>query len=347
VVVRSLAPVNTAEPIVSGPLVQGQTLAVTSGSWSGAAPISYAYQWLRCGSDGGAADASNCAVVAAAHGSRYLLVADDVGQRLRVRVTAANSGGSTSVASNATALVKAATLAPKNTTEPSIAGAAVQGQTLTANTGSWSGSQPISFALQWLRCDRHAGNCAPLAGARYSSYRLAAGDVGTRLRVRATASNQAGSASADSNATATVQATAAPPPALPPGALKLPNGQISIPVTSVSLPDQLIIDAIQFTPNPVSTRTQPITLRAHVSDAHGYPVRDALLFARSLPLLTTTPNEQQTGEDGWATLQFLPQPDFPLANGHNVQFFLRARKQGENTLAGVSARRLIQIATHT
>ncbi len=201
--------------------------------------------------------------------------------------------------------------------------------------------------FQWLRCDRNAGNCATLGGARQSSYRLGASDVGTRLRVRTTASNQAGSASADSNATATVQGIAPPPPALPPGAIRLANGQISIPVSSVSLPDQLIIDGIQFAPNPIRSSTEPITLRVHVSDAHGYLVRDALVFARSVPLVTTTPDEQRTGEDGWATLQFLPRPDFPIASGHNVQFFLRARKEGENPLAGVSARRLVQIATST
>ena len=99
-------------------------------------------------------------------------------------------------------------------------------------------------------------------------------------------------------------------------------------------------------PNPVRSRHDPVTLRVHVSDSRGYYVRDALVFARSVPLLTSTPPEQRTGQDGWVTLQFLPQQDFPLRAGYNVQFFIRARKDGDNLLAGVSARRLLQVATH-
>jgi hypothetical protein len=36
---------------------------------------------------------------------------------------------------------------------------------------------------------------------------------------------------------------------------------------------------------------------------------------------------------------------FPLRPGFNVQFFIRARKPGDNPLAGVSARRLVQVRT--
>jgi hypothetical protein len=132
---------------------------------------------------------------------------------------------------------------------------------------------------------------------------------------------------------------------LPPGEIRLSNGQISIPVSSVSLPAQLIIDRVEFSPNPVRSRRDPLTLRIHVADSRGYVVRDALVFLRSVPLLTTTPPEQKTGEDGWVTLQVLPRADFPLRKGYNVQFFVRARKGGDNPLAGVSARRLVQVAT--
>jgi hypothetical protein len=41
----------------------------------------------------------------------------------------------------------------------------------------------------------------------------------------------------------------------------------------------------------------------------------------------------------------VPRATFPLRNGYSVQFFVRARKQGDNVLAGVSTRRLVQVRT--
>jgi hypothetical protein len=354
VVTASSAPVNTAEPTVSGSAVQGQTLTGTTGSWAGATPITYSYQWVRCGTDGGASDGSNCPNVSGATGASYVLQSDDVGHRMRLRVTATNGGGAQTAASNATLTIAAAPSgkAPKNAKEPTISGTAKQGQTLTANVGTWSGATPIGYAYQWLRCDRNGNNCIVLTGQNKSTYVLSASEVNARVRVRVTGSNKLGSATATSNATAVVQAstTTTPPPTtgtLPPGAIKLPNGKYSIPITSVSLPNRLIIDSIQFTPNPVRSRQTTIQLRVHVVDTRGYVVRDALVFGRSTPILTTSMANRPTGQDGWVTLSLAPEPDFPLKNGHNVQFFVRARKAGDNVLAGVSTRRLVQVRTAT
>jgi hypothetical protein len=118
-----------------------------------------------------------------------------------------------------------------------------------------------------------------------------------------------------------------------------------VSVTSVSLPQRLVIDRVQFVPNPVRSREADIVLRVHVSDTRGFGVSGALVFARSTPLVTTTPPEQATGADGWVTLTLAPRPDFPLRPRHNVQFFVRARKGGESVLAGVSTRRLVQVRT--
>jgi hypothetical protein len=97
---------------------------------------------------------------------------------------------------------------PGNTAEPRVTGAAVVGRTLTATRGSWSGA-PTSYAYQWVRCPRDGGqpsgaNCAAISGATTSSYVVGGGDVGRRLRVRVTATNADGSATAASNATAIV-----------------------------------------------------------------------------------------------------------------------------------------------
>ena len=74
---------------------------------------------------------------------------------------------------------------------------------LTASSGSWSGTAPISFAYQWRRCNSAGGACVDV-GANASSYVLTGADVGSTLRVRVTGSNVAGSSTAVSSATALV-----------------------------------------------------------------------------------------------------------------------------------------------
>ena len=123
-------PVNTALPAVSGSAVEGQTLSARAGSWEGS-PTSYTYQWEDCNTSGEA-----CANISRATSSAYKLTSTDVGHTLRVVVTATNTGGSTKATSAATATI-APGPAPVNKTLPLISGLAIEGQTLSASTGSW------------------------------------------------------------------------------------------------------------------------------------------------------------------------------------------------------------------
>ncbi|MGZ4370427.1 MAG: hypothetical protein ACXVRR_16100 [Gaiellaceae bacterium] len=100
--------------------------------------------------------------------------------------------------------------APKNTGEPRVTGAAVQGETLTTTDGSWSGSTPMTFQYRWLRCDTTGGgangvNCATVSGETRKTLVLTSADVGHRIRSRVVATNADGTASANSNATSTVR----------------------------------------------------------------------------------------------------------------------------------------------
>ena len=103
VVVAASPPINTAKPAISGSAQQGQTLTASPGTWSGALPISFAYQWQRCDASG-----ANCADIGSATSSSYMLTSADVGATIVVAVTASNSPGSGTAVSTATAAVQAA-----------------------------------------------------------------------------------------------------------------------------------------------------------------------------------------------------------------------------------------------
>lgn len=117
-----------------------------------------------------------------------------------VNVTVSNSGLS--------AAKKKPAQPPSSTGAPTVGGTAQVGQTLTATSGSWAGSQPMSFSYQWQRCDGTGSSCANVSGATGSTYALASADQGSTLRIVVTATNSAGSASAQSSVTPVV--TAAP-----------------------------------------------------------------------------------------------------------------------------------------
>ena len=178
---------NTASPSVSGTTTAGFTLTASAGSWTGS-PTSFAYQWRRCDSGGGV-----CADISGAVSATYLLTASDVGSTIRVAVTAANPGNSGSATSAQTATV-AEPSPPAMTSPPTVSGLLEEGQILTATSGTWSGSQPISFSYQWQQCV--ASTCSDITGATSSTYTATADDVGATLRVTVHATNSIGSADA-------------------------------------------------------------------------------------------------------------------------------------------------------
>ncbi len=106
-------------------------------------------------------------------------------------------------------LAATASVAPANTALPAVTGFTVEGQTLTASNGSWSGS-PTAYAYQWQDCDTSGANCANINGASASTYTLTSGDVAHTMRAIVTARNTGGSASATSAQTGVVALPPAP-----------------------------------------------------------------------------------------------------------------------------------------
>jgi hypothetical protein len=97
------APASTSPPTVSGTAQEGSTLSASQGTWTGTAPVAYAYQWRRCDVAG-----TSCVDIGGATGTGYALASADVGRTIRVRVTGSNSSGASSAESAQTAVVSAA-----------------------------------------------------------------------------------------------------------------------------------------------------------------------------------------------------------------------------------------------
>ncbi len=94
-------PTNTARPLLTGAALTGETLKVSTGTWTGS-PSSFSYLWQDCNSAGAA-----CANLPGASASSYKLKGSDVGHTVRALVTAENEAGSSAASSGATALVSA------------------------------------------------------------------------------------------------------------------------------------------------------------------------------------------------------------------------------------------------
>jgi hypothetical protein len=229
----------------------------------------------------------------------------------------------------------AAVSGPANTTPPTIAGTAGEGQTLTADPGTWTGTQPISYAFAWQRCNTNGASCAAISGATAKTYLLTKADAGATLRVQVTATDSTGSTSATSVPTAVV-ASAAPPTGCP-------SGTGTVPVKAVAPPARLVIDQYQVSPATVTRSTSSVTVRFHVSDTCGQAVQDALVYATSVPYnqFSIAP-EQATDANGWAQLQMQRLSGFPAARHQQLLvLFARARKPDEKLLTGIAARRLV------
>ena len=319
----SAAPSNTSLPSISGSARDGSILTASHGSWTGA-PTGYAYQWLRCD-----AQAGNCNAISGATSQQYTIQTPDVGARLKVQVTASNKDGSGNATSRPTDAVKATGAAPKNTSPPAISGTPQEGATLTAGPGGWSGTPSPSFSYQWERCVGTGGGCTAISGATNTTYAATSADVAHTLLVQVTAKNSNGTSTANTAETDLIR------PA------KAAQGGAVINVSQVSLPNRLVIDGVKFSPSPTTTRGT-ITARFHVSDTRGFSISGALVYVLGLPYgwVFGSP-EAPTDSTGWATLQIHPTRSMPLRRGDLVMF-VRARKQGDNLLAGVSTRRLVQ-----
>lgn len=118
-------------------------------------------------------------------------------------------------------------LAPVNHARPTILGRSIDGAMLSATTGEWGGTPPLTFGYQWVRCT--INSCQPISGANGATYLLTSSDVAYRLKALVTASNAGGAATAEADETAIV-APAPPLSVKPPTIMDDPylGGELSV-----------------------------------------------------------------------------------------------------------------------
>ncbi len=103
-------PRNQSPPTIAGAPQEGERLTASPGRWTGTAPVTFAYTFQRCDRNGG-----SCAAISGATDVRsatYTLKQVDVGNTIRVRVTATNRDGERSATSGPSAVFRDAPAPP-------------------------------------------------------------------------------------------------------------------------------------------------------------------------------------------------------------------------------------------
>jgi hypothetical protein len=231
------------------------------------------YQWQSCASSG-----SPCDDIPGATEDFLDLRSQDIGRRIRVRVRRADGADRQSAL---TGDVQA--LAPTVDGPPGIVGRQTPGETLEAAAdGAFGGSPPTGYAYQWQRCDRTTDTCFDISGATGAAYQLRASDKNSRFRVRVTAINSAGQATAPSNRTNII-------------------GQVETGGTDDTTPDEA-------DPTSAERRTAARDFRL----AHGMRADDAYLDG-----LEADPALSRTTRDWGLALTALEERDLELRNEVN------------------------------
>ena len=144
------------------------------------------YQWIR-------SDGTTDTAIPGATDSSYVLVADDVGQNIKLRVSFTDDEGyEETLTSSATDAVSPRPNSPA-TGSVRISNHARQGQTLTAWTHSISDADGLSgssFSYQWIRNDGTADS--EISGAAGSEYTLVSEDVGKTVKARVSFTDDSG-----------------------------------------------------------------------------------------------------------------------------------------------------------
>jgi protocatechuate 3,4-dioxygenase beta subunit len=185
-----------------------------------------------------------------------------------------------------------------------------------------------------LSCDANGNGCAAISGASGSTYTVTQADAGKTFRLAVTATNAAGSTTFTSKQTT----------AVPGGSANgCPAGTGTIQASDLAMPARLEVSHASISPSTVTLSTRSVTMHVKVTACNGRPVAGAAVFAVAIPYNQFADNEKLTGADGTIALTMSRERGFPARGRgqHLLAVFIRARKQGDPILGGVSSRRTV------
>jgi len=289
-------PVNTTPPSVGGSARLGATLTAQTGAWTPATPT-FTYQWQSSANGG-----TTWTGVIGATGATYTLAQSDVGNMLRVIITATNIDGTTSATSPASAIVAQP---PQNTVAPAApSGTLMNSYTLTADHGTWD-TAGVTYAYAWMRCAATAtaitSTCTQVGSA--PTYVLTVGDVGSTIGVSVMATSAGGSTSANGALTGVVAGLPLTNTALPvisgtpqvAQTLSASEGSWSVPTLSVTYTWNRC-DATGANCAAIATGTQYLATTADLGHT--------IVLSASV----TSPGRTATAQSPPLTIQALPVP---------------------------------------
>lgn len=165
--VSATPPVNYELPQITGSLIVGETLTCSDGLWYGSPAPTFTYLWYPTSE-------TTSVITPASDGDYYCVV------------TATNSEGSDSAASETVTVGAPPGDSPVNTEAPVISGDSTRCSVLTCSSGSWDNGVS-SYNYHWLR------NASEISDATDSSYTITNDDVGQTISCRVEAVNGYGS----------------------------------------------------------------------------------------------------------------------------------------------------------